>query len=138
MSDKHCFIDTNIIVYAHDFDTGKKHYKAQELIREVWKNPYPPAISTQVLQELYVSLNKKGASARDCKEIVSLYYSWEVVEHDISLIDSGISYKERYKISFWDGLIVAAANKAKAEILYSEDFQDGMKFDSLSIVNPFR
>jgi predicted nucleic acid-binding protein len=137
MSHKHCFVDTNVIVYAHDFDAGNKHLRAQELIKEAWRKPYPPAISTQVLQELYVSMAKKGANAKDCREIVSLYYSWEVVDHDISLIDIGISYKERFKLSLWDGLIVAAAHKAKVDVLYTEDLQHGQKIENILIVNPF-
>lgn len=137
MSHKHCFIDTNVIVYAHDADADNKHVVAQELIKEAWKQPYPPAISTQVLQELYVSLAKKGAQAKDCREIVELYYSWEVVHHDTLLVDAGISYKERYKLSLWDGLIIAAAVRAKVDVLYTEDLQHGQKIEQISVINPF-
>jgi len=137
MNHKHAFVDTNILVYVHDSDAVKKHQAAQELIKSLWDSPYPPAISTQVLQELYVSLAKKGAKSDDCKKIINIYYSWEVVEHDIPLIEAGVSYKERYKLSLWDGLIVAAAVKAKAELLYTEDLQNGQRIDQLLVVNPF-
>jgi predicted nucleic acid-binding protein len=138
MSHKHLFIDTNVLVYAHDLDAGSLHVKARGFIEEAWNAPYPPAISTQVLQELYVSLSKKGASIKECESIVSLYYPWEVVAHDLALVSAAIQYRNRYQFSLWDSLIVAAAKKAHASELITEDLQHGQLIDGLEVVNPFK
>lgn len=137
MNDKvHVFIDTNILVYAHDADAGAKHKAALKLVASLWDLPYPPAISSQVLQELYVTLLKKGATASECRKIVSIYLDWEIISHDTRLFLSALSLRERFKLSLWDSLILAAAERAKALIVWSEDFQAGQHFGSLLIENP--
>lgn len=137
MSAKHIFVDTNVLVYAHDSDSGQKHKIAAKEVAALWDNQYLPAISTQVLQELYVSLAKKGAAMADCRRIVGIYLDWEIINHDSRLVLAAIEIRERFKLSLWDSLIVAAAHEAKASILWSEDMQAGQRFDSLVVVNPF-
>ena len=73
MSDKHVFVDTNILVYAHDADAGGKHASAKERVRELWARERPPSVSIQVLQELYVNLVRKGTGAKAGREIVGDY-----------------------------------------------------------------
>lgn len=136
MSGEHIFVDTNILVYAHDADGGEKHLRAQECIRRLWDAPYPPAISNQVLQELYATLARKKASSKQCREIVSIYLEWEVISSDIALMNQGMEVCERFKLSIWDSLIVAAALRAKATILWTEDLQDGQRFDRVTVRNP--
>ena len=137
MSAKHIFVDTNILVYAHDADAGNKHQIAVREVAALWDSQYPPAISTQVLQELYVSMAKKGASMADCRKIVSIYLDWEIINHDTQLVLAAMEIRERFKLSLWDSLIVAAAQEAKASILWSEDMQVGQRFDNLVVSNPF-
>ena len=91
-----------------------------------------------MIQELYVSLSKKGASPKECESIVSLYYPWEVVVHDLKLVEAAIDYRNRYQFSLWDSLIIAAAKKAHASELITEDLQHGQVIDGLEIVNPFK
>lgn len=136
MSARHLFIDTNILVYAHDAGAGKKHKAARELVSTLWERPYPPAISTQVLQELYASLAKKGASAQDCRRVVEIYFDWEIIGHDLSLIKAAIDLRDQFKLGFWDSLIVSAALRARAAELWTEDLQDGQEFAELTVINP--
>jgi predicted nucleic acid-binding protein len=136
MSDDHVFIDTNILVYAHDKDAGEKHILAARKILSLYDRPYPPALSTQVLQELYVNLTRKKVSAKDASGVVEMYSEFEVISHDVTLIRHGIEIHERYKISFWDSMIVAAAQVARATVLWSEDLQEGQDFDGVVVRNP--
>jgi predicted nucleic acid-binding protein len=125
------------LVYAHDADAGHKHKIAVKEVAALWDRQYPPAISSQVLQELYVSLAKKGASMADCRRIVGIYLDWEIINHDTQLVLAAIEIRERFKLSLWDSLIVAAAHEAKASILWSEEMQAGRRFDNLVVLNPF-
>ena len=98
------------------------------------------ALSTQVLQELYVSLRRKAGrplSATQAREIVADYLRWEVVVNTGESILDAIALEERYRLSFWDALVIHAARECGAEILYSEDLNNGQIYDSVRVVNPF-
>ncbi len=136
MTVEHLFVDTNILVYANDADAGEKHNTLVKKVASLWERPYPPSISTQVIQELYVTLARKGASTKECQKIVNIYLDWEVIGHDIKLVQSAMVLNERFKLSLWDSLIIAAAQRAKAKVLWSEDLQNGQRFDELVVVNP--
>lgn len=138
MKDK-CFVDTNILLYAHDLSTGVKHQRAQTLIEELW-NSRLGVVSTQVLQELSVSLQRKTAHPPTAKEIRALiedYLAWEVVTNTGASVLEGLDIAGRYRISFWDALILQAAETAGTSILLSEDLSDGQKYGSVRVVNPF-
>lgn len=137
MTDKHTFVDTNILVYAHDSDAKEKHRIANALVRELWKRSYPPAVSAQVLGELYVNLERKGASRTQCEEITLTYADWEVIPNTVRLLKDALQVKAKYKLSFWDSLIVAAAQQAKAKILLTEDLSHKQKYGSVQAINPF-
>jgi predicted nucleic acid-binding protein len=139
MSDK-CFVDTNILVYAHDFTTGAKHQRAQALIETLW-NSEAGVLSTQVLQELCVSLRRKAArplSVEETRRLVEDYSRWEVVVNTAESILEALTIEVRYKISFWDALIVQAAGSAGAAVLYSEDLAEGQSYGAVRVVNPLR
>ena len=139
MSDKY-FVDTNILVYAHDTAAGAKHDRARALVEELWRDR-SGAVSTQVLQELTVNLRRKAArplTTKATRELVSDYLSWEVIVNGGQSIVDALDIEERHKISFWDALIVHAAQAAGAEILYSEDLSDGQTYGSVRVVNPFK
>ena len=138
MKDSHLFVDTNILIYAHDRSAGAKYIKAKELIKEAWQRPYPPAISTQVLQELYVNLRRKQVEATLAMEVVRNFFRWEVIEGGVALVEAGFQVEAKWKLSFWDSLIVAAALRARATILWSEDLNDGQRFDKLTVFNPLK
>ena len=132
------FVDTNILMYAHDSSSGVKHERARLLIEELWRNR-SGVVSTQVLQELCVNLRGKAARPLDFKAvraIVTDYKAWEVVTHNADSILEALEIEERYQISFWDALIVQAADASGAEVLYSEDLSHGQSYRGVRVVNP--
>lgn len=138
MNGEQIFVDTNILVYAHDADAKEKHKKAKEKVRSLWSRSILPSVSIQVLQGFYVNLLKKNISLKAARETVADYLEWDVIENSRSLFLEGIQMKERWDISFWDALILAAAIKAKAVVIWSEDFNEGQDYDGIVVVNPLR
>lgn len=137
MSDK-CFVDTNILVYAHDRSTGGKHRKARELVEALWDSGNG-VLSTQVLQELCVNLRRKSGNPLPIEEVRLLlrdYAAWELVMNTSESILEALEIEIRYKISFWDASIIQAARQAGASILYSEDLAAGQHYGSIRVVNP--
>ena len=139
MSDKY-FVDTNILMYAHDAAAGAKHTRARTLIEELWRNR-SGVISTQILQELVVNLRRKTAqplSVKATRDIVADYLSWHVVVNSGESILEALELEDRYQISFWDALVIQAARASGAAVLYSEDLSDGQMYGSVRVVNPLR
>lgn len=130
------FIDTNILVYAHDLDAGEKHARAKKLIEEEWKKPAWPVVSVQVLQELFVNLIGKEVSLAEARQTVSDYAHWQVIENTVSLLEAAISEKQRWQLSFWDSLILAAARWSGASTIWSEDFNEGQDYGGITVENP--
>lgn len=130
------FVDTNILVYAHDIDAGEKYLAARDLISGLWHRELLPSVSIQVLQEFYVNLIKKKIPMSVARETVLNYLEWEVIDNDRLLFLEGVRWKERWQLSFWDGLILAAARKANARELWSGDLNPGQIFDGIKVVNP--
>ena len=136
MVNKQIFVDTNILVYAHDRDAADKHHTAKERVAYLWHLPMAPAISVQVLQELYVNLVRKGVAADQARQTIADYGAWHVVDNDRALLMEGIDLRERWQSSFWDALILAAAKRAQAGVIWSEDFNTGQNYDGIVVVNP--
>jgi predicted nucleic acid-binding protein len=137
MSDK-CFVDTNILVYAHDRSAGVKHRRAQALVEELWDSGRG-ALSTQVLQELCINLRRKAGNPLSVDEVRLLirdYSTWEVVTNTPAAILEALDIEMRYKVSFWDALILQAAEDAGASVLYSEDLATGQRYGAIRVVNP--
>lgn len=138
MSDRY-FVDTNILMYAHDAAAGEKHQRAKALVEELWENR-SGAVSTQVLQELAVNLRrkaKKPLGAQDTRDVVSDYLAWHVVVNTGDSILEALDLEARHKVSFWDALVIQAAQASGAEILYSEDLSDGQRYAGVRVRNPF-
>jgi predicted nucleic acid-binding protein len=139
MSDKH-FVDTNILVYAHDLTQGAKHERARELVQSLWENENG-VVSTQVLQELCVSLRRKVARplpVEATRKVIEDYASWEVVVNTAESVLEALDIEGRFGISFWDALIVQAAGSCGADVIYSEDLGDGQKYGEVRVVNPLK
>jgi predicted nucleic acid-binding protein len=137
MSDK-CFVDTNILVYAHDRSTGVKHERAQRLLEQLWDSG-KGVLSTQVLQELCINLRRKAGNPLPVEEVRRLireYSTWEVVTNTPESVLDALEIEMRYKTSFWDALILQAAEFSGASILYSEDLATGQRYGSIQVVNP--
>ena len=108
MLSRRIFVDTNVLVYAHNRDAGDKHSLARDRVADLWGLSMAPAISVQVLQELFVNLVRKGVSDHDAKQTITDYGEWHVVDNDRSLLMDGIGLRERWDTSLWDALILAA------------------------------
>ena len=132
-------MDTNILVYAHDADAGEKHAAAAQAVAELWE--YRNGIlSTQVLQELYVTLTRKMASpvtGNVVRRLIRNYLTWELVLNDGAIILHAGEIGENYQLSFWDGLIVAAAYSKNAATILTEDMNHGQVVEGIRIENPF-
>ncbi|MGB7865211.1 MAG: PIN domain-containing protein [Candidatus Sulfotelmatobacter sp.] len=132
------FVDTNILIYAHDTTTGIKHERARQLIEGLWTSGHG-VLSTQVLQELCVNLRRRVARPQAVEEIRRLihdYMSWEVVANAPEDVIQALEIEARYKISFWDALILQAAEQSGAATLYSEDLAAKQWYGTVRVVNP--
>ena len=137
MSDRY-FVDTNILMYAHDRGSGTKHDKAKALVETLWRDR-SGVVSTQVLQELAVNLRRKTRkplNASETREVIEDYMAWHVVVNGGESILDALDIEERYQISFWDALIAQAAQSCGAEALYSEDLADRQQYGSVRALNP--
>jgi len=137
MSDK-CFVDTNILVYAHDRTAGEKHSRSREVLRQLWESGQG-VLSTQVLQEFCINVRRKVANPlplEEVSELVREYSTWNVVTNTPESILRALEIERRYRTSFWDALIVQAALDAGASILYSEDLAGGQHYGAIQVVNP--
>jgi predicted nucleic acid-binding protein len=137
MSDK-AFLDTNILVYAHEPGTGIKHERARAIIEKLWKTG-DGVLSTQVLQELCVNLRRKTAkpwTVEETRNLILDYLDWEIVVNTPNSVIEALAIETRFQISFWDALILHAAESSGAAILYSEDLSDGQTYGSVRVVNP--
>jgi len=133
------FVDTNILVYAYDRGAEDRHEKALSLIERLWQKGNG-MLSTQVLQEFYVNVRRKAQrpiTAEQARALISDYLAWDPIVNDGAAMLEAIDLEKRYQLSFWDSLIVAAAQKGGASIIYSEDFNHGQKFGSVEVLNPF-
>ena len=133
------FVDTNILVYAHDADAGVKRERAIEELRGLWEKG-SGRLSVQVLQEFYVSVTRKLATrvARStAREIVDTYGAWVREPTTAETVLRATDIAELAQISFWDALIIAAAEQAGAAQLLSEDLNAGQEIAGVRVVNPF-
>jgi predicted nucleic acid-binding protein len=133
------FVDTNVLVYAHDRSESRKQSIAQDVVQDLWQRR-SGSLSTQVLQEFYVVATRKfdpPISPSDAREIVALYGEWPLVQVDVALILAASRLEERQKISFWDALIVEAAGRSGATRLLTEDLQAKRRIGGVRVVNPF-
>ncbi len=133
------FFDTNVILYAFDASSGAKRTIAGDLIRDHMENR-TIAVSAQVLGEFFVNVTEKFVppmSTADAKEAIDQLCQFTVVPLDQVLVLRAIEAHKRYRLSYWDGLIVAAAERADCEVLYSEDLNHGQTYCEVKAVNPF-
>jgi predicted nucleic acid-binding protein len=137
MSDKF-FVDTNILIYAHDAAKGAKHERALVLMESLWDSR-TGVLSTQVLQEFCVSLRRKVHPALSAEEVrlrVRNYLNWEIIVNTGESVLGALEIEARDQISFWDALIIHAAQSSGAAVLYSEDLNAGQVYGSVRVVNP--
>ncbi len=133
------FVDTNVLLYAHDASETEKQPIARALLEGLWSDR-SGVLSTQVLQEFYVVATRKfepPMRRSEARELVALYATWPVVQVDVELILDATALEERAQLSFWDALIVEASRRAGAARLVTEDLQDGRRIAGVAIEDPF-
>jgi len=132
------FVDTNILIYAHDVDAGAKHQVAKTVLRELWSQR-SGVLSMQVLQEFYVNVTRKIASpiSKDVARLVVNSYSVWCIETTPAEITTAFRIEDESRIGFWDALIVAAAVKCGALRILSEDLNAKQVVTGVRIENPF-
>jgi len=131
------FVDTNVFVYALDEADPKKQQSARVWREELWKS-HRGRTSFQVLHEFCAKVTQKWPAAREeARAEVRDLLAWQPIAVDARLLERGWKIQDRYKLSFWDALIVAAAKSVSCRYLLTEDLQAGQDLDGVVVVNPF-
>lgn len=139
MNGNKTFLDTNIIVYAFDSSAKRKHEIAKKILIDLWDSGQG-LLSTQVLQEFYVTATQKIPKPLDRNlaiQTIKDLLHWDVVVNDGGAIIEAIDIQARYKYSFWDAMIIQAAIKSGAELILSENLASSRKIQGIAIKNPF-
>ena len=134
------FVDTNVFVYRHDRSDPAKQARADEWIAHLARSR-SGRLSYQVLQELYVTLTGKariGFDPSEAREIVRDLIVWQPVGIDLRILERAWHLQDGHSVSWWDAVIVAAAQSLGCSILLTEDLQHGHAFGEVRVVNPFR
>lgn len=132
------FVDTNVLIYAHDVDAKAKHEMAKSILRELW-NEHSGVLSMQVLQEFYVNVTRKiprPIAKESARLVVNAYTIWSI-ETSPAEISNAFRIEDESRLGFWDALIVASAIKSGANRVLSEDLNAGQMISGVRIENPF-
>jgi predicted nucleic acid-binding protein len=137
MNGAKAFFDTNVLLYMYGDEPGKQA-RAKDLFRQ-HARAGRLLLSTQVVQEFYAAGSRKlGMPRRELRDATAALFDCPLIVIGPPQIMSAIQNEERYQISFWDALILAAADSGGAEVLYTEDLNDGQQYGSVLVRNPFR
>lgn len=134
------FVDTNVLVYAHDDSAGGKRDQARSLLEQLWGSR-DGCLSVQVLQEFFVTVTRKIAKPlgpEAAKEIVADLSRWYVHAPAAGDVLAAISIHQSTGISFWDAMIVRSAAEIGCTLLYSEDLNAGQEYARVRVENPFQ
>lgn len=134
------FFDTNLLVYLFDSASPEKQGKARDVFSERAQRD-EVLLSTQVLQEFYVTVTRKLASplsADQAERLVRDFAAFPIVSTDAPLVVAAVALSRRHRLSLWDAMIVVAARAGGAAELLTEDLQHGQVLEGVRIVNPFR
>jgi predicted nucleic acid-binding protein len=132
------FVDTNVLVYAHDNKEGRKQEAAKKILSDLTLHR-SGVLSMQVLQEFYTTATRKLASSlpkKEARAIVNDFAYWCVETTPVE-ISRAFRIEDEARIGFWDALIVAAAIKSGATRILSEDLNAGQIIAGITIENPF-
>jgi predicted nucleic acid-binding protein len=131
------FIDTNILIYAHDGGAGGKHRRAVELMTRLFEE-VSGALSVQVLSEFYtVATRKLGMKSQAAEDVIRDLRGWTTHSPGHADVLKACSLHRRYKIAWWDALIVNSAIELGCPVLWSEDLANGQRYGSVTVRNPF-
>lgn len=133
------FVDTNVLVYCRDASEPKKQARAAAWMAALWEGRVG-RLSFQVLQEFYVTVTAKlnpGLPPEAARRDVRALLAWQPLPADGRLLEGAWILQDRFRLSWWDALIVAAAQAAGCRYLLSEDFQEGLEVGEVEMMNPF-
>ena len=133
------FVDTNVIVHRYDTRVPEKQSRADEWLTFVWSS-HSGRVSTQVLSEFYSTITRKlkpAMAAGEVRRVVRGLSSWQPVSVDLPVLERAWFLQDRFSLSWWDALIVAAAQMCECEVLLTEDLQHGRVLDTVRVIDPF-
>jgi predicted nucleic acid-binding protein len=133
------FVDTNVLVYSRDASEPSKQAKAMAWLRHIW-NTRTGCLSYQVLQEFYITVTEKldpGLDRESARKDIRSLLLWRPIAVDNRVLDGAWHIQDRFGLSWWDALIVSAAQVSGCNYLLSEDLQEGQLFGNLRIIDPF-
>lgn len=133
------FVDTNVLIYAVDSSEPDKQSRAAEWMGWLWRTRNG-RLSYQVLSEFYVTVTKKlsrAMSGDEARRLTRSLTAWDPVVIDSRTLEQAWLVQQSASVSWWDALIVAAAQLSDAEILLSEDLPDGQAIGRIRVRNPF-
>jgi len=132
------FIDTNVLVYAHDGGAGRRHDRSVDLLKRLFEEANG-ALSVQVLSEFYsVATKKLSMKSEEAEEAISDLRGWSIHRPGHADVVRAIRLLRRYKISWWDALVINSAIELGCSILWSEDLTDGRRYGPVTVRSPFR
>jgi predicted nucleic acid-binding protein len=134
------FLDTNVLVYAYDRHDPRKQVTAQALLTEAIEHE-SAVLSVQVLGEFFNVVTrqiKQPMTTGEAQGAVSLLSHLPVQDIDLELVKRAIATHKMYRISYWDALIVAAAERAQCKLILTEDLSDGQTYHGVLVSNPFK
>ena len=133
------FVDTNVLVYSRDASEPPKQKLAMEWMARLWRER-TGRLSFQVLNEFYVTATKKlqpGMDAESAREDVRFLLAWRPISVDARVVEGAWLIQDNYKLSWWDALIVSAAQVGGCRYLLTEDLQENQNMGNLEVINPF-
>jgi predicted nucleic acid-binding protein len=139
MSGNRQFVDTNILVYAHDVTAGDKHSRARDLVEELWQTRQG-CLSVQVLQEFFVTTTRKipkPLHAEAAARIIDDLAHWHLHAPAAADVLAATDIHQRTGASFWDAMILRSAKELGCDILHSEDLSPGQDYAGVQVRNPF-
>jgi predicted nucleic acid-binding protein len=132
-----CFVDANVIVYARDARDPRKRERAEAWLDVLWRDRLGRT-STQAISEFYVVATRKlGISADRAWAHAERFFAWNPHPVDEALLRRAREIEQRFRLSWWDSMIVGAAQLQDCMLLLTEDLQDGAAFGALTVRSPF-
>lgn len=134
------FVDTNVLVYSRDASEPEKQKQAMEWMARLWRDQ-TGRLSFQVLNEFYVTVTSKlqpGMDPERAREDMRLLLAWRPIPVDARVVEGAWRIQDLYRLSWWDALIVSAAEVGDCRYLLTEDLQEALGLGNVKVVNPFR
>ncbi len=133
------FVDSNVLVYAHDVTAGARHERARSLLADLW-NSGNGCLSIQTLQEFHVNVTQKIKQPLDVNttaRIIKALGQWTIHSPNVDDVLAAIVLQQRHRVSFWDALILNSAARLGCRVVWSEDLNPGQEYDTVRVINPF-